>query len=113
MNIDTEIRHVTKAGTNIFLDLGFEGEEAEQFYAELQRQVSEELALNEKKEQLMNELAKWIKENNLMQAQAAEILNVSRPRVSDLVNKKMNKFTFDTLFKMLSKIGKKVDLAIV
>ena len=112
MNIDTEIRHVTKAGTNIFLDLGFDAEEAEQLYAELQRQVNEELALKAKKEQLVDELAKWIKENHLKQAQAAEILNVSRPRVSDLVNKKMSKFTFDILFNMLSKVGKKVSIGI-
>jgi hypothetical protein len=66
MNIDTEIRHITKAGTNIFLDLGFDAEEAEQFYAELQRQVNEELALKAKKEQLVDELAKCIAENHLV-----------------------------------------------
>ncbi len=112
MNIDTEIRHITKAGTNIFLDLGFEGEEAEQLYAESQRQINEELALKAKKEQLMNELANWIKENHLKQAQAAEILNISRPQVSDLINKKSNEFTFDVLFNMLSKVGKKVSIGI-
>ena len=29
MTIDTEIRHVTKAGANLFLDLGFSAAEAE------------------------------------------------------------------------------------
>ena len=28
MKIDTEIRHVTKAGANVFLELGFSEEEA-------------------------------------------------------------------------------------
>jgi predicted XRE-type DNA-binding protein len=109
MNIDTEIRHITKAGTNIFLDLGFDVEEAEQLHAESRRQINETLVL---KEQLINELTKWMTENHLKQAQAAEILNVSRPRVSDLVNKKSNKFTFDTLLNMLSKVGKKVSIGI-
>jgi predicted XRE-type DNA-binding protein len=31
---------------------------------------------------------------------------VSRPRVSDVVNKKTAKFTFDTLVEMLSRVGK-------
>ena len=74
MNIDTECRHITKAGTNIFLDLGFDAEEAEHLYAESQQQINETLAL---KEQLMKEPTKWIaEENHLKPAQAAEILNV-------------------------------------
>jgi len=36
---------------------------------------------------------------------------VSRPRVSDLVNKKTSKFTIDTLVDMLSRVGKSVRLA--
>jgi predicted XRE-type DNA-binding protein len=109
MNIDTEIRHVTKAGANIFAELGFSASEAEQFHAQSQQQINNTLAL---KEQLMTELAQWISDNHLKQAQAAEILHVSRPRVSDLVNKKVSKFTFDTLLNMLNRIGKPVRIAI-
>ncbi len=50
MTIDTEIRHVTKVGSNIFLELGFDAVEAEQFQAELQQHVNNTVAL---KEQLM------------------------------------------------------------
>lgn len=109
MAIDTETRHVTKAGANIFLELGFEPEEAEQFYAESQRQINNTTAL---KEQLMTELAQWIADHHLKQIEAAEIFQVSRPRISDLVNKKTSKFTFDTLLNMLNRIGKPVSLAI-
>lgn len=109
MNIDTEIRHVTKAGSNIFLELGFDAVEAEQFQTELQQHVDNTIAL---KEQLMTELAQWIVDNHLKQIEAAEILHVSRPRVSDLVNKKVNKFTFDTLLNMLNRVGKPVRLVI-
>jgi predicted XRE-type DNA-binding protein len=45
-------------------------------------------------------------------AEAAGILMVSRPRVSDVVNKKTAKFTIDKLVEMLSRIGKPVKLAI-
>ena len=58
------------------------------------------------KEQLMEELSTWITEHHLKQAEAAEILMVSRPRVSDVVNKKTAKFTIDTLVEMLSRVGK-------
>ena len=52
------------------------------------------------------------KRQHLKQAEAAEILMVSRPRVSDVVNKKTAKFTIDTLVEMLSRVGKPVKLAI-
>ncbi len=37
---------------------------------------------------------------------------VSRPRVSDVVNKKTARFTIDTLVGMLSRVGKSVKLAV-
>jgi hypothetical protein len=58
------------------------------------------------------ELSAWIAEHHLKPAEAAEILMVSRPRVSDVFNKKTAKFTIDTLVEMLSRIGKPVKLAI-
>jgi len=49
----------------------------------------------------MEELSVWIAKHHLKQSEAAEILMVSRPRVSDVVNKKTAKFTIDTLVEML------------
>jgi predicted XRE-type DNA-binding protein len=109
MTIDTQIGHVTKRGANIFLELGFSPTEATRLHAASQKQINDTRAL---KQQLMKELSSWIGENNLKQAEAAEILMVSRPRVSDVVNKKTAKFTVDTLVEMLSSIGKPVRLAV-
>jgi len=109
MNIDTEIRHTTKAGSNIFLELGFPAGEAKRLQAECKQQINDTQLL---KEQLMAELTSWMEENHLKQAQAAEILMVSRPRVSDVVNRKTGKFTIDTLVGMLSRIGKPVTLSV-
>jgi predicted XRE-type DNA-binding protein len=64
------------------------------------------------KQQLMQELSVSIAKHHLKQAEAAEILMVSRPRVSDVVNKKTAKFTIDTLVEMLSRVGKPVRLAV-
>ncbi len=109
MKIDTEVRHVTKPRANLFLELGFTPEEARRLQAASRKQINDTRLL---KEQLMNELALWIGEHDLKQAEAAEILMVSRPRVSDIVNKKAAKFTIDTLVEMLSRVGKQVRLAV-
>ena len=109
MTIDIKVRHVTKPGANLFRELGFASDEAERFQAESQQQINDTKVL---KEQLMVEISKWIADNHLKQADAAQILMVSRPRVSDVVNMKVSKFTIDTLVDMLSRAGKPVRLAI-
>jgi len=109
MTIDTEIRHVTKPGANLFLELGFAPDDAKRLQAASRKQINDKRLL---KRQLMEELSVWIAKHHLKQAQAAEILMVSRPRVSDVVNKKTAKFTIDTLVEMLSRVGKPVKLAI-
>ena len=109
MTIDTEIRHVTKPGANLFLELGFAPAEAKRLQAASHKQINDTRLL---KQQLMKELAAWITEHHLKQAEAAAVLMVSRPRVSDVVNKKTSKFTIDTLVEMLSRVGKPVKLAI-
>ena len=109
MVIDTKIRHVTKPGANLFLELGFSAEEAKRLHVASQKQINDTRLL---KEQLMTELSGWIEQHHLKQSEAAEILMVSRPRVSDVVNKKTAKFTIDTLVEMMSRIGKPVTLAV-
>jgi len=105
MNIDTESRHITPAGGNIFSDLGFNPEEAAILKARSDRIITEKLAI---KESLMAEIAGWIEEKNLKQIEAAKILGVTRPRVSDVVHKKSVKFTIDALVDMLTRTGKQV-----
>ncbi|MBP6014645.1 MAG: XRE family transcriptional regulator [Alphaproteobacteria bacterium] len=109
MKIDTAIRHVTKPGANIFLELGFPPAEARRLHAASRKQINETQRL---KRQLMDELSAWIIEHRLKQAEAAEILMVTRPRVSDVMNKKAAKFTIDTLIELLSRIGKPVKIAV-
>jgi predicted XRE-type DNA-binding protein len=106
---DTAIRHVTKPGANLFLELGFPPAEAQRLQAASRKQINDTQLL---KQQLMEELSNWIAEHQLKQAQAAEILRVSRPRVSDVMNRKTAKFSIDTLVEMLSRIGKPVNLTV-
>ncbi|HIE5390081.1 TPA: helix-turn-helix domain-containing protein [Enterobacter cancerogenus] len=107
--VDTKIRHVTAAEANIFTELGFEENEARILQESAEKEVEQLLAI---KRQLMQEISSWIAENKLRQADAAARLNVSRPRVSDVVNLKTSKFTLDTLVMMLGKLGKPVSVTI-
>src|SRR6202012_2007285 len=94
MTIDTKIRHVTKPGAHLFLELGFSAAEAKRLHAASQKQINDTHLL---KEQLMTELSSGIEHHHLKQAEAAESLMVSRPRVSDVVNRKTSNFPIDTL----------------
>ena len=109
MSTETHSAHITPIGGNVFADLGFEPQEAAALQAQSQRIISEKMAI---KESLMAELANWIAVKNLKQTQAAEILGVTRPRVSDLIHRKAIKFTIDALVDMLARAGKQVHLSI-
>ncbi len=52
--IDTQVRHVTKPGANLFAELGFSPDDARRYQAESRERIDHTLAL---KEQLMEELA--------------------------------------------------------
>jgi len=110
MTIDTKSRHRPKAGGNVFLDLGFPPKEAKRLLAHADAQVDESIRL---KQQLMDEIAEWMNEAAVTQAAAAEVLHITRPRVSDVVNHKVEKFTIDALVSMLGRIGKQVRLAVL
>jgi predicted XRE-type DNA-binding protein len=109
MTVDTEIRHVTKPGANLFVELGFAADQARRLHAASRKHINDTRLL---KQQLMEELSAWIAAHHLKQAEVARILIVSRPRVSDVVNKKTAKFTIDTLAEMLGRVGKPVKLAL-
>ncbi|WP_024529792.1 helix-turn-helix domain-containing protein [Serratia fonticola] len=107
--IDTASRHVTQPGDNIFADLGFPEEKAADLLAKSNEDIAQAI---EMKKQLMAEITGWIKIKGYKQVKVAQILRVSRPRVSDVVNQKTEKFTLDCLVGMMGCIGKKVRMII-
>jgi predicted XRE-type DNA-binding protein len=54
---------------------------------------------------LMIAIGQQIKRNGWTQAEAARVLGVQQPRVSDLVNGKISKFSLDALVNMLPAVG--------
>ena len=80
--------HVTRPGGNVFADLGFPADEAENL---------------KMRARLMAELRDLIAP--MTQVDAAELLGVSQPRVSDLTRGKIGLFTIDALVNMLAHAG--------
>jgi predicted XRE-type DNA-binding protein len=61
-------------------------------------------ALLLKRSGIMNSIVDKIKSRGLTQAEAAEIMGVTQPRVSNLLTGRISKFSFDMLYLMDSKI---------
>ncbi len=108
MTPGTVTRDTTILRKDISLELGLKPKEA----GRLQTARLEANSARLLKQQLMGELSVWITDHHLKQADAAAILMISRPRVSDVVNGKTAKFTIDALVEMLSRAGKSVKLAV-
>ncbi|MFT6916636.1 MAG: putative XRE-type DNA-binding protein [Motiliproteus sp.] len=89
--------YTTASGGNIFEDLGFDPAQAKTL---------------KMKSELMIEVAKYIKNNGLSQVEAGRRMHVSRTRINNVVNGKVENFTIDALVKMLSFVGKVVELRV-
>ena len=76
------------------------------------QQLYQNYSLDAIKQQLMSEIHQWIESSGLRQIDAAQILKITRPRVSDLVNGKIDKFSVDALIKLLERTGHQVMIAI-
>jgi predicted XRE-type DNA-binding protein len=61
---------------------------------------------------LMSAIIDYIDREGLSQAQAAKLMAVTQPRISDLVRGKIDLFSLDALVSMLSAAGLHVDLKI-
>jgi predicted XRE-type DNA-binding protein len=88
---------VTRSSGNVFEDLGFDSAEAENLKL---------------RAQLMQELEKLIRAERLTQNDAAELLNIHQSRVSDLVRGKIDRFSIDTLVKLLARAGRQVEMKV-
>lgn len=109
MSIKPLSGYKTPIDGNVFEDLGFTPYQAGLLKSESQRIISARLILTR---ELINELTKWIEENQLTQLDAAQKLGVSRRRVAELMNRKTSKFTCDLLIGMLLRAGRTIELSI-
>ena len=66
-----------------------------------------EVYLYQLRSDMMDAIIELIKHNRLTQKQAAELMGVAQPRISDLKRGKITKFSVDMLMGMLFKLGYK------
>ena len=88
---------VTPSTGNVFRDLGFSREEAEHLLVRADLLIQVQKAINAK---------------GLKQAQAAKLLRVTQPRVSDLLRGRIDLFSTDALIDMLARLGVGVRLVV-
>ena len=84
---------MTRSTGNVFRDLGFPPDEAEHL------RIRSDLLL---------QLQKAVSSQGLKQAEAAKLLDVTQPRVSDLMRGRLDLFSVDTLIDMLARLGIRV-----
>ena len=82
---------------NIFSDLGHPQEEASNLLL---------------RSDLMIEITNIIEQRGLSQAEAAKLLGVKQPRISELMTGRIPKFKVDVLVKYLSRLGVKVNFVL-
>ena len=88
---------VSRSSGNVFKDLGFTSEEAEHLKI---------------RSDLMIQLQKLIAVRGLRQAQAAKVLGVTQPRVSDLLRGRIDLFSTDAIIDMLARLGIRVKIVL-
>jgi predicted XRE-type DNA-binding protein len=62
---------------------------------------------------LMLTIRQWFQKSGLNQQEAAKMLNCTQPQISAVLNTKYEEFTIDRLVKMVSCIGKDIELRIL
>lgn len=78
---------------------------------ELLAQDPVELSLVSLKSKMMFIITSMIREKGWTQAEAAKVLEVSQPRVSNVMNGQLSKFSIDMLIEMLGKLGYLMDMS--
>ena len=85
----------TESTGNVFADLGFDQEEAENLRV---------------RSTLMARIKKVIEDRGLTQNEAARLFGVTQPRISNLVCGRIDLFSIDTLIDMLARADIQVDV---
>ena len=88
---------ITPSTGNVFRDLGFGRDEAEHLLV---------------RADLMIQVQKLIASRRLRQSEAAKVLGVALPRVSDLLRGRIDLFSTDALIDLLARLGARVRLTV-
>jgi predicted XRE-type DNA-binding protein len=78
-------------------------------FADLGLENSDELLV---KAELAREISSIITKQDMTQAEAAELLGIDQPKVSDLINGKLSGFSTVRLFRFLNALGRDVEIVV-
>ena len=93
----TERLKIERSSGNVFLDIGFSPEEAQNLHL---------------RSELMTRVEQFVKRSDVTQAEAARALGITQPRLNDLLRGKIDKFSLDALVNMLGHAGMRVELRV-
>ena len=88
---------MTKGSGNVFADLGFDADEAQNLLL---------------RSQTMMAVEHWYKASGLTQAKAAQVLGITQPRLSQMLKGRIGEFSLDALVNMATRAGMRVGLTI-
>lgn len=88
---------IEKGSGNVFLDIGFPPEEAQNLLM---------------RADLMFEVERHVKKSGLTQKEAAKRLGVTQPRLNLLLKRKIELFSLDALVNMVTRAGMRVKLTV-
>lgn len=97
MNEENSIK-ANRGSDNVFVDLGFNTKEA----ANLKVRAD-----------LMLDLRQYIQERGWTQEQAAAFFGETQPRISNLMNGEISRFSVDKLLNMLTRAGMQVRVEVI
>ena len=88
---------MARSSGNVFEDVGFPDDEAEHLRV---------------RADLLIQIQQALKTRRLKQAEAARLLGLTQPRVSDLVRVRIDLFSVDSLIDMLARLGVRVKVVV-
>lgn len=89
--------NITKGSNNVFADLGFSAEEAQNLMLRSQTMIA---------------ISQWYESSGMTQKDAAIALGITQPRLNQLLKGKIEFFSLDALVNMATRAGMRVVLSI-
>lgn len=93
----TEKLKMVRGSANVFLDLGYSREEAQNLFL---------------RSELMSQIERYVRSSGLTQKECAARMGVTQPRLNDLMKAKIDKFSLDALVNMLGHVGLRVEMKV-
>ena len=88
---------IVRGSGNVFLDIGFSPDEAQNLHL---------------RSEMMSKIEHFVRSSGLTQKECAARMGVTQPRLSDLLKGKIDKFSLDALVNMLGHAGMRVRLLV-